>query len=211
MSTKRLAPAVPLLGALFFSACATPPEPFVPPELSLDGYACAARPELAGAPLVPFEAGKNVTADIGVGACLEPKGSARSSYVVFQLPEVAEPYLVRVTSMPLGETILSPRLLLLDVDGNLLRERARETFLFQGAALYTSLRAHPEERYLVIASDPATVGQEMTHISGSVQQNIASAGLVTFIYYTGNDQKRALIYAHNGRVIVSAQPLPKAE
>jgi hypothetical protein len=210
MPTRWAALSTSLLGALLLAACVTP-EPSVPPEVSLDGQVCAARPELAGARLVPFEAGKSAVAELGDGACFEAKDGARSSYAVFQLPIVAEPYLLRVTSVPLGQTILSPRLLLLDAGGKLLRERARDAFLFQGAALYTALRAHPNERYLVVASDPATVGREVPHLAGTVHQNIASAGLVTFFYYTGDEQKRTLVYAHNGKVTVSAQPLPKAD
>ena len=200
--------AAPLL--LLLAACATP-LPAVPPELSLDGHVCASSPALASAQPVPFDAEKNVSAELDASVCLNAGDGTRSTYAVFKLPEVETPYLLRVASAPLGQTILSPRLVLLDADGRVLRERSRDTFLFHGPALYTALRAHPEERYLVVASDPATVGRKVSYVAGSVQQNMAPAGPVIFLYYTGNEQTNSLVYAHNGKVTVSAQPLPKAE
>ena len=206
----------PVCAALLLAACATQ-EPSVPPALTLDALACDSELKLTGAiPVVlsenknAFEAAKPATAEFG-STCVTGSDGARRSYAVFALPSLGEPYLLRVTSLPLGPTLLSPRLLLLDEHGRVLRERARDTFVFKGTALYSGVRAHPEERYLVVESDPASVGQEVPHIAGQVQQTIASTGFVTIVIYSGSEQKRSLVYAHNGKVSVSAQRLPKAE
>ena len=116
-----------------------------------------------------------------------------------------------MTSAPLGDTLFSPRLMLLDEQGNVLREVPRDEFMFHGVALYAGLRAAPAERYLIVASDAASVGQQMSHILGESHLTPVPIGIgAVAIINSGSEKQQVITYAHNGRVTVSAQPIPKA-
>ena len=203
---RGLAAVLPAL----LAACAGAPA--VPPILSLDGRPCVARPDLAGAQALALDAGKPIKLDLDAGAaCLEPRGGGRSAYVAFRLPRSEQPYLLTVTSAPLGDTLFSPRLMLLDEQGNVLREVPRDEFMAHGVALYAGLRAAPAERYLIVASDAPSVGQHMSHIIGESHVTPVPIGIgAVAIINSGSEKQQVITYAHNGRVTVSAQPIPKA-
>jgi hypothetical protein len=202
---RGLAAVLPAL----LAACAAPA---VPPILSLDGRPCVAHPDLARAQALALDAGNPVKLDLDAGAaCLEPGSGGKSAYVAFRLPRSEQPYLLTVTSAPLGDTLFSPRLLLLDEQGNVLREVPRDDFMFHGVALYAGLRAAPAERYLIVASDAASVGQQVSHILGESHLTPVPIGIVgVAIIHSGSEKQQVITYAHNGRVTVAAQPMPKA-
>src|SRR5258708_1867089 len=82
---------IALLPAVGLAGCRGP-RPH--PALSPDGRPCVTAPELAGAHAVPLDAGNPVTVTLDAdAACFEPSGGTRSTYAVFQLPDVTEPYL----------------------------------------------------------------------------------------------------------------------
>ena len=185
--------------------------PAVPPVLSLDAQRCGARPDLAAAQIVPLDAGQPVKLDLdGHAACLESRGG-KSSYVALRLPESAQPYLLTVTSAPMGETLFSPRLMLLDGEGRTLREVPRDDFMFRGQTLSARLRAAPAERYLIIASDPPSIGQQVAQITGDSGMIPVPVGIgAVAMIHTGSEKQQRFTYAHNGSVTISAQPMPKA-
>jgi hypothetical protein len=141
--------------------------------------------------------------------CWQPGGGEKTPYAVFRLPEAKEPYLLGVTSVPIGQGLFPPRVFVLDTDGKTLRERPRSTFMFQGASLYSGLRVQPGERYALIVAETTSVGQNIAQTVGSVSAQVFSTGLVTFMTYTGNETVRGLTYAYNGTLNVRAEPLPK--
>jgi hypothetical protein len=195
-----------LLPALL-AACASPA---VPPILTLDGRPCAARPDLAAAHAVPLDARNPVELDLDAdAACLEPGGGGRSAYVAFSLPTSERPYLLTVTSAARGDTLFAPRLILLDAEGAVLREVPRDDFMFHGTSLYAGLRAAPAERYLVVASDASLVGQHVSHIVGQSRAIPVPVGIgAVAIINNGSEKQQVITYAHNGRVTVTAQPMP---
>lgn len=197
-----------LLAALL-AACATPAPP---PIVSLDGRSCVASPDLAGARAVPLDARDPVKLDLdGGAACLEAGDGARSAYAAFRLPASEKQYLLTVTSTPLGDTLFAPRLLLLDANGAVLREVARDDFMFHGTSLYVGLRAAPAERYLVVASDARSVGLQVSHIIGESRTTPVPVGIgAVALIHSGSEKQQVITYAHNGRVTVSAQPMPVA-
>jgi hypothetical protein len=203
--TRGLAALLPAL----LAACASPAPP---PILSLDGRPCVGSPDVAGAQAVPLDAGNPVKLDLdGGAACLEAKGGARSAYAAFRLPASQKPYLLTVTSTPLGDTLFAPRLLLLDGQGRVLREVPRDGFLFHGTALYAGLRAAPAERYLIVASDAPSVGQQVSHILGESRAIPVPVGIgAVALVRSGSEKQQVITYAHNGRVTVTAQPMPVA-
>ncbi len=200
-----------LLALVALGACAAPPD--VPPILSLDGRACATGPELVTAHPVPLDGGKETKVAVSTDAdiaCMQSADGTRSSYVAFSLPTSPGRYLVTVKSMPVGQTLFSPRILLLDGLGHPVRELSRDVFMFHGATLYAGVQATPDERYLVVASDPPTVGQQVSQLAGSTQVNgYPVPGGGSFIMHTGSEAIKTLILSHNGNLSVTAQPMPR--
>jgi len=197
-----------VLALAMLTACGggSPPPP---PLLSLDGRSCAPEPDLARAlplTLVPVKP-TTVALDTST-ACWEPAGGSKSAYVAFQLPEAPQDYLVTVQSVPVGLTLFSPRLLVLDADGKPLREVPRDSFQFHGALLSTSIRAHQGERYLVVASDAQSIGKSESRIasSTSVSTSCLKGGCINI--YAGHEASSTQVYAYSGSITVTAQPLP---
>jgi hypothetical protein len=206
-SHRHLRWTVPALSAalVLLAACKPPP----PPVVTLEGRACAAQPMLEGASPVGLD-GKNVKVVLDENAgCWRPADGAASAYVVFRLPQAADPYILTIVSEPIGVGLLAPRALLLDSTGKVLREVPRDSFMSQGSALKAGLRARPGEQFLIIASDSGSVGKDVSELANTVQQHVVMAGP----YYAtsinvGQERTRTQTYAHNGTILVKAEPLP---
>jgi hypothetical protein len=208
MSLIRSLICIAALGSV--GACATKEEP--PPNISLDGRNCAASPDLTSAKPVPLDPDKAVTVTFDTkSTCLEAAGKGKSVYAAFQLPSTNQSYVLSVTSSPLGEGLFSPQLQLLGLDGKVLRTIDRDTFLFHGNALYAGIRAHQDEQYLIVASDPATVGQRISRLQEGTSAYTAVSNGIAVTIHTGYEATPTYTYAHNGLVTVAAQPTPKAQ
>jgi hypothetical protein len=205
-STIALLPLV-VLTALG-GGCAKPPPP---PSLSLAGRACVEKPDLPSASAVPLAENKPVSVTLDDRApCIEAAGAGKAAYAAFSLPQSTEEYVLSVTSMPVGEGRFSPRLSLLDADGKKLRDIPPDMFMAHGTSLHAGLRPHAGERYLIVSSDPDTIGQTKSQImDGTQAASSYSPGLIVTIH-TGTENNVTLTNAYNGIVTVAAQPIPKA-
>jgi hypothetical protein len=180
-----------------------------PPVVSLAGRQCEFAPDLAKAQPVVFNPERPLTVKMDAeAACLQAEDGSRSTYAAFRLPEATEPYILSVTSTPQGQGLLSPRLVLLDDKGVRTRERVGESPTFQGAALYAGVRARPEERYLIVLSDPRLAGQSVSHIVTSRQATVVPVGTGFVAVHSGSEGSRVLTYAHNGDLTVTVKPVP---
>lgn len=193
--------------ALAVCACAGSPGP--PPITSVGEGPCATAPDLATARPVFLSADKPVTVDLDRGAaCLALPDSTRGVYAVFVLPESPTPYLVTISSVPQGETLFSPRATVLDPTGATVQQLPRDAFMFHGATLSVAFRTHGQERFVVVTSDPASVGQQEPQLQAGIQSTPVVAGPVIFFSHSGWEKSQNYTYAHNGRITVSAQPIP---
>jgi hypothetical protein len=194
--------------ALVGTACAN--RSGLHPTLTLADSSCASEPDLARASPVPLDPEKPAIVTVDAAAsCLQSGSSERRAYAVFALPETKEPYLISVSSSLRGHTLLSPRLAILDASGKTMRERQRDAFTFRGTSLYAGMRAYPGDRYLLVESDPDTVGQRISQINSSSQMNGTATGTGGVIFWgVGADTKQDFTYAHNGTLVVSARPFP---
>jgi hypothetical protein len=189
--------------------CACTPSPGPPPVTSLGDRPCASAPDLASARPVFLSSDKPVTVDLDASAaCLSLGDGARAAYAVFALPESPTPYLVTVSSTPQGETLFDPRAMVLDASGATVQDLPRDAFMFHGATLSVAFRTHGQERFVVVASDPGSVGQQQSQLKAGTQTTTAASGPVIFTVRTGWEKSQNYTYAHNGRVSVSAQPIP---
>jgi hypothetical protein len=194
-------------------ACAPKPEP-PPPNVDVSARQCSQTPDLARADSLAFDPAKDkdTTATIDEAApCLEDSPGAKSVYRVFALPKEDQPYLITVAANPWLGTIFAPRALLLGSDGTLKRAATKADFTFRSDVLSTILRSHPDESYLVVASDPTVVGQSFSRMVSNTQANVVSAGVATILVYTGSDTSTARTYTLGGRITVTLAPVPKAK
>lgn len=195
-----------LLAPLALAGCAAPP-----PLLDLSGRACAASPDLiSAAPVALSDPRHPDTVKLRIDAtapCLEtPQG--KSLYGAFRLPDSTVPFMIAVRSVPLGEGLFVPRLLLLDGTGAVAREIGRDELEFRGDTLTALIRSHPGERYLVVASTPQSIGQSETRISERTVTTQSSGGGITFAVHTGVDAAHTYVDAHDGVIIVFAATIP---
>lgn len=215
---RPAAAAVLAMGAAALAACSTVAEP--PPVLNLDARICVPSLDLASAQPLPLEGTRDqgaftppgVTVPLGAdAACWKPINGEKRVYVLFKLPESPAPYIISVASSPVGTALFSPDVEMLDQDGNVVREVRRDSFAFHGTALYAGLRSHLGETYLLVASDPASVGQTVSQIAETTQATrMSTGGGGGFTLHTGSETMHTLVFAHSGRLTVTAAPFPKA-
>jgi hypothetical protein len=171
---------------------------------------CAVAPDLTKATLLALRqdgAKKDSTVKVTIdetAPCLLEHG-ARSLYAVFALPESKSEYVIGIESMMLESGVFAPRLALLGPDGALLREIPQDAFLFHGSVLSVQVRHHPNERFLLLASQPEKAGQIFRQAHANVTANYGGYGIT---YYTGEDVTRQYFYSHSGIVTVSIGPVP---
>jgi hypothetical protein len=179
--------------------------------VTIASRSCGPVPDLGTATPVPLDASKPVEVPLDEKAkCLGPAGGPKAVYAVFALPSAAEPYVLGITSVPAGQGLFSPRVALLDAQGSKRRDIGRDNFTFHGSCLYVGLRVHADERYLLVTSDPETVGKQVQQISEQTRATLITAGVLSMQYHSGSDTTSTLTYALNGTITVTAQPLPKA-
>ncbi|MBV8650739.1 MAG: hypothetical protein JO255_04680 [Alphaproteobacteria bacterium] len=204
--------AASILGRLLPAALLASCNHALPPLVTLDGRDCAARPDLAGAQPIILDPDKDVTVRLDATApCVQAADGTKSVYGVFRLPQSADPYVVSVTSTLSGRGLFSPRLMLVDREGTVLREVPRDDFVFHGTSLYAGIRSHADEAYMIVASDPQSVGQQVSQTSEHGRATSAPTGGGGFLTIgIGSEKTHRFTYSHNGVVTVSAQLLPKA-
>jgi len=187
------------LGALL-TGCTPPP----PPTTSIADRACIAMPDLTSATALDLPTRQvRVTLD-GTAPCIETNDT-RSVYTVFRLPEADGEYLLSLTSAPLGEGLFYPRVTALGANGNVLREIPRDSFVFRGNTLSLGLRMRPEEKYLLVMSDPENTGQNISRIEEAVTATTYAVGAVV---YSGASTTANYTYAYNGVITVSTSEAP---
>lgn len=210
---RKKYPAASVLALVLLAGCQTT-RPDLPPLVQIAPAQCAAAPDLGHASSLPFDAESkerplSVTIDEG-SACLA-EGNIKSLYEIFALPEPGYSYMVTVRSLPSKSGILAPRVIMLDEEGKKLRELSGDAFLFRGSALVAMLRVQAGERYMVVSSDPAVVGEDISRLSGSVNQQMINTGAVMFTVYTGSESTANLTYAYNGHIDIAARPIPTSK
>lgn len=186
------------------------------PIVSLADRACAPKPDLLGAPTLLLGDSNKMDVAVDAGApCVQAPDGSRSAYVAVALPATSVPYVLSVRSAILGQTVFAPRIELLDGEGHVVRDVPRSAFMFHGASLYAAVRSHPDERFLVVFSDAGTVGQSKSQVHEEVNQqtfmSVTPTAVVSMNVNTGNDHTIAFTYDDNGKLTITATPLPAAE
>ncbi len=185
-----------------------------PPLLDISAHSCASAPDLVAARPValgdPQHPGEVVPTIDEHAPCVDG-AAGKSLYASFQLPESSQPYIISVRSTPLGAGIFAPRLMLFDGQGSLKREVPRDAFVYRGDALSVLIRSRPDERFLVVASTPQTVGQSTACISEHAQTSTNCSTFASITVASGSDTERKLAYAHGGIIRVHAAVIPPSD
>ncbi len=212
-----------LLAAVLAALAGCRSAPSAPPILAVEARDCTAEPVTPGARPLPLsdpapggavavgDEGEPLSLTVGgKSRCLELGEAGRSLYEVVELPAADRRFVVRVAAEPSGAGLFAPHLLLLGEDGRTLRAVERESFLFRGRRLTVQFWARPEERYLVVASDPEQVGSTIQRITGRTDTMVGVTPTATFIVGRGDEETSHLTYSHGGTVTLVARPVTAA-
>lgn len=208
---KQLALLAPLC---LLAACAAPPPPPPPPIVAISPGTCAAALSLVGYPVVPVVMTKEsgVTFD-DTSSCMKFADGQPTFYSVFRLPDSPEPYLITIRSLPQGQGMIIPRLMLMAENSTVLRTVEGDSFTFHGSSMMTKLRSHPGETYLVVAVDNRYVGQQVAQVMESFVLSSSTSfgkfGAITTTSTNGDSHTHEYIFSFNGRIVVSAEPVPR--
>jgi hypothetical protein len=200
----RLLRITALLAALSAGACAHAPD--VAPMLDIADRDCSAAPNLAVAIAAAATANgeREKPTSIMIDAqspCLTgPAG--KSLYALFALPD-GGPFTISLSSIPLGRSLFAPKASALDAQGAVIRDLPVGSFMFRGTSLTALYRSHAGERYLLVASDPPSVGKPLARVSESVTTTVVPVGVGYAAIYTGNDIVANTTWSHNGEVAIS--------
>jgi hypothetical protein len=210
MSARSIA-ALPLL--VLLAGCVEAGREAMPARLEVSAPMCATSPNLTSA-IAMVQDGKNEPHKAKVrfdetAACLADAKGTKAVYAVVDLGQGEPGSILTVTSFPMGTTVFSPRLEIRNAQGGMSREVGRDAFLYSNHTLQAQLRVRSGERYLVIASDNATVGQSVEHIQSSRASTVVPAGPIYVPVNTGGEAKSQMVFAHSGEVTVALAPMPK--
>ncbi len=198
--------AMPCLTFWLAACAATPP----PPTVTLVGRSCVATPDLSTAYALDLPTDRDAAVTLDETApCLEGANGPQGVYAMFQLPDSEVEYLLALTSAPLGEGLFSPLVRILDAEGNVTREIARDAFVFRGSSLSLGLRIRPDEEYLLVLSDADTVGESISQIQDSRTVNMVSTGTAFVYFRTGASVTQTYVYSHNGTITISTEFAPE--
>jgi len=145
----------------------------------------------------------------GTSQCLEGADGARALYKLFALPTTGEPFILMVSASPWGNTLLAPRMALLDDKGAVKRSTTHADFTFRSHNLTALMRSHADETYLAVSSDTDVLGSSVSRITDSVQANTVVAYPLFFQVYTGSDSTTNYTLTPAGSFTVSLSPFPK--
>ncbi len=214
MKISHLSPSL-VAGVLlaFLAGCSNTPKPGPVAVLS-DSSTCATKVSLASAKPLPYDPEKATAIDLRINAtsaCVTGESGARSLYDVVALPDAGIAYSLSVGSYPVGDTILTPRVQLLGRDGAVLREISRQDFIYRGKILTAMVRAHKDECYLVVRSDPETVGKDERQVKDGSREfpvlAIIPGGVAAGSFSYGTSSIETKTYVHSGLVKVVIRPL----
>jgi hypothetical protein len=200
--------AVSLL--LVLAACAPKPE-IVAPVYSIGAKTCSAEIDISTARPISFNAEEPEAIEVridGSSPCVEKPGSERQLYQLIQLPVTSTPYLVSIGSKINGSGIFAPVLLTLDSEGNAKRQIDQSSFLFRGSSLTAKIQSQPDEHFLVIASNPASVGDTSMRIDSLVNSHTTYSNGFAYRVNTGHETRTNVTFSHSGLVSVSTHSLP---
>lgn len=214
ITTMRLGLMALLLASI--AACASRP-----PLTQLAQPACATTLDLRDSQRLGLDSGQPLEHRFGQGSrCLTeiadtaPHAATQTVYAVFHLPTAAQPYTISIDSIPVGDSLFAPEVLMLDADGAVRRTLPWERFNRRGsqlnATVFVDQQNNRDERYLVVKSANAAVGRRGSRLdSGSFFLPLFNV-LFPVMYVHGTETAREYVLAHDGLVQMQARSAGKS-
>lgn len=204
--------AAPLL---VLQACAT--VPVVPPPLAvvdLSGKTCATEVSTKDAvSLTPVKKQAYYVVSTLIDSskpCLTT-GASSGNYVVYAIPAHGENHTITVGGVQEPIRTFAPSVSLLDVDGKVTRTFADDRFAILGNTLGVQFRPMPQERFILVRSNPALVGQSVSTFETRLVSTQGYAAATPYSYgysYSqehGTEGKHERTFSHEGYVNVTVQ------
>ncbi|MDB5459296.1 MAG: hypothetical protein JWO72_1037 [Caulobacteraceae bacterium] len=192
-----------ILTVTVLAGCATAPPAAVVTYAHKD---CPASPDLSAAiSLTPpkDKAVYSVTTRLDAMApCLSRQDGA-SPYHVYALPEDAETKTVTVGSILEQTRLLPPQISILDREGKVRRSFSTADYFFRGTVYSVQFQPRAGDAYVLVATDPARVGQEYNSISIGTSTSSTYANGAAISWTSGVDQRVSRIFSYEGSVEVT--------
>jgi hypothetical protein len=203
---------------LLLQACASAPPP-PPPSvavLTLSNKTCTKDPVLKDAiSLTPADKKSQYEISTLVDAgkpCLTSDNTS-SNYVVYALPEHGDNHVITVGGVQEPLRTFAPSVSLLDADGKVTRAFADDRFAVLGNTLGVQFRPTPQERYILVHSNPVLVGKSISTVETRLNTGMGYAPATPYHYgYSyqterGVEGKHDRVYSHEGYVSVIVQAI----
>jgi hypothetical protein len=134
--------------------------------------------------------------------CLKDGSGAQKPYAVFALPTAGEVASVNAGAVIESSRLFAPAVFTLGADNSIRRTFGQEALTRRGRTLSVLFRPVADERYVVIATDPAVVGQRMPLVSvdpasAEVPAHLTGKGGVDADTYRGG---LSVPYSYEGQV-----------
>ena len=110
-----------------------------------------------------------------------------------------------ISSLPLGRTIMAPRVMLMDGNGRLTRALGPDAFLFRGAGLSALVRLRAEEVFVVVGSAPGMAGKGFDRVQSSMNLTAVPLGAGMIFIHHGSEATQQMVFGHNGRVVLETR------
>ena len=189
------------------AGCAVAPAG-VEPIIDLGELRCDAAPNLSLAlPLpeaTPREAPVSMEFDSQL-PCLRLVGERAGFYAAFRIAPERGAVVLTISSLPLGRTIMAPRVMLMDGNGRLTRALGPDAFLFRGAGLSALVRLRAEEGFVVVGSAPGMAGKGFDRVRSSMNLTAVPLGAGMIFIHHGSEATQQMVFGHNGRVVLETR------
>ncbi len=199
------------IGCVLFVAACAPRQEIVPPVYSLNRDSCQEEPKIASALPIGFNPEEVVSINLRIDQtsnCLSADNNENQLYQIIKLPAQSAPYIITVGSQPNGQSIFAPSIATLLDTGEVAREFDQSNFLFRAGKLTTKLKVEATEQYLMVASNPASVGESTTQITNLINRNSGYSNGIIYNFNTGAENRSSYQFSHAGMVTVTTQALP---
>jgi len=201
---------------VILQACATVPPPPPPVAVTdLSGKTCVTEPSTKDAvSLMPVKKQVYHTVSTLVNAstpCLTAADGSSGNYVVYAIPASGENHTITVGGVQEAIRTLAPTVTLLEADGKVTRKFGEDRFAILGNTLGVQFRPLPQERFVVVQTNPGLVGQSVSTVETRIY---ASSGYVAATPYSygysyntahGADGKHERTFSHEGYINVTIQ------
>ena len=185
-------------------------EPPLPPVLSIAGKTCSPQPDLSTAvttvPARPAQ-WRDVSSVVGATTGCIATEAGEANYVVFTLPDHPANHTITVggTKDVLG--IFAPSVSVLDANGAPVRTFEPSRYADLGTLVGVQFRPPAEARYVLVQSDPALVGKEVSALEVGINSSTMYAGAGTAFYQhaSGAVNNARRVFSHEGMVSLRIQ------